>query len=929
MTTRPGEIDITTGWRLAADPEDRGVGERWFARASERGVEGDAGRAWQHVLGHDYHGVAWYTKRVDVPDGWSRPGSRVWLCVEAAATDCRAWVNASEVGRHVGDYAPFQFDATEAIRGRSADVAIRVDEIRGAVPPVIGRDPWIGHVTKGFHDVLSLQHGGMWQRVRLRCTGPATFRPDPIVVIPDLARSVLRVLVTFEPLAGAAELHVGAASDHGALHAEATAPLRPGQEEAELALPLGGLARWSPDAPALHSLTATLRVDGAISDRANARFGIRSVTTGGAGNRQILINGAPTLIRGVLHWGHEPRHIAPAPTPEEVRRQFAGLRAMGINCVCCCMVYMPRHFYEIADETGMLVWQEHPVWKSDMADEHVGEYQRLFRSYFQRDAQHPSVVILSAACEHERFHPGLAAWWMRRARERLPQTILQINTGFIDWPRSELADVWDEHVYENTGRWHCYLDDLDSRLSELEPRPFIMGETIIGTGWPDTGALASASGWHRPRCLDGCREIETRIERRWGRGTLERFRRQAHEFNLLIRHAQAEALRARSFAAGWVMNHIRDVPVCQCGFMDDLDRWRFTPDETRPFLADAAGLLRTPDDLRAFEAGTTIDLRVGVSNYSADATDGLRVRWHDEPETRLDLRCPPGAVRFAPWRVRLPECERPARVQFRAGTPRGDWTAWSLWALPRASRAPGGAYVAHSDHDSRPVTSDEPHRPRNPAVPDARSPRMELPFEERAYSSGWGMNVRSWSPAPREPARLLPECPAVGRSAPTPADARIIVTNDLDERARRCLSAGGSVVLVATAHTEPLAARTVMLWAQAPLILESEHGPIRRGESAMFLELLHHDLTRRYHRAIPTHKLGIHDDVEPFIRLILTHDRTQPEIFDALFAARIGSGRLVVSSLDHATPAGRFLLDRLLTFALADDAWAAVPRATI
>lgn len=929
MTFHPDLIDITPAWDLRADPDDRGIRDRWFDHAEAQGTPANAGRAWQHYLGNEHHGVAWYGKRVNLPDGWAQPGSRVWLCVEAAATDCRAWVNAREVGRHVGDYAPFQFDATQAVRGRSADIAIRVDEIKGATPPVVGRDPWIGHITKGFHDVLSLQHGGLWQRVSLRSTGPAAFKPDPITVVPDFTRGVLRVLAAFEPLPAPATLHVAVVTSAATPHAEEYLMLQPGQDEAELTLPLGSLSRWSPDAPVLHSLTATLLLDGAVSDRACERFGLRSVATGGLDNRQILINGLPTLIRGVLHWGHEPRHVAPAPTPDEVREQFSRLRALGFNCVCCCMVYMPRYFYEIADETGMLIWQEHPVWKSDMSDGHVEEYMRLFRSYFRRDARHPSVVILSATCEHERFHPGLAAWWLRRARERLPPMILQINTGFIDWPRSEMADVWDEHVYENTGRWHCYLDDLEARLSELDPRPFIMGETIIGTDWPDTGALAAASGWHMSRCRDGCRQVEDQITHRWGRGTLDRFRRQAHEFNLLIRRAQAEALRARAFAAGWVMNHLRDVPICQCGFMDDLDRWRFTGSETRPFLADVACLLRTPQDLRAFEAGSTIDLHIGLSNYSTHDASIQNITYNGEPSAPPNVRCPPGSVRFAPWRVRLPDVERPTRVDVRTEPSRGQANAWSLWAIPPASPMPAGVCVAVSDHDSRPIASDEPDRPRNPAVPDSHPPRAELPFEERAYSSGWGMNVRSWSPAPREPARLLPGCPVVERHAPMPPDARVLVTNDLDDCARHFLEAGRSVVLIATAHTAPLPARTVMLWAQAPLILESEHGPIRPGESAMFLDLLHHDLTRRYHRAIPTHKLGIQDSVEPFIRLIFTHDRTEPEIFDSLFAARVGRGRLIVSSLDHTTPAGRFMLDRLITFSLADNAWERIPQVTI
>lgn len=47
---------------------------------------------------------------------------------------------------------------------------------------------------------------------------------------------------------------------------------------------------------------------------------------------------------------------------------------------------------------------------------------------------------------------------------------------------------------------------------------------------------------------------------RWGSETLARFRRQADAFSIGFRKFQVEAFRAYENHAGWVMNHIRDVP---------------------------------------------------------------------------------------------------------------------------------------------------------------------------------------------------------------------------------------------------------------------------------------------------------------------------------------------------------------------------------
>jgi hypothetical protein len=47
-----------------------------------------------------------------------KPGSRIWIRFQSVATDATVWVNGIQVGRHVGDYIPFQFEITEAVGER-------------------------------------------------------------------------------------------------------------------------------------------------------------------------------------------------------------------------------------------------------------------------------------------------------------------------------------------------------------------------------------------------------------------------------------------------------------------------------------------------------------------------------------------------------------------------------------------------------------------------------------------------------------------------------------------------------------------------------------------------------------------------------------------------------------------------------------------
>ena len=45
-----------------------------------------------------------------------------------------------------------------------------------------------------------------------------------------------------------------------------------------------------------------------------------------------------------------------------------------------------------------------------------------------------------------------------------------------------------------------------------------------------------------------------------------------------------------------------------------------------------------------------------------------------------------------------------------------------------------------------------------------------------------------------------------------------------------------------------------------------------------------------------------------------THDLTEVQVFDQLFATRCGKGMLMVSSLDHSTPAGQWVLGELISY---------------
>ncbi len=327
MGTR--QLELLRRWTLRPDPEDVGLGQEWWETPPKDGwVSCRADEPWQKVLGESFHGVGWYRRRARLPKKWLKGGrdahptekeaggrdahptggrgggQRIWLRFGAVATDCRVWVNGIEVGQHTGDFVPFEFDITDALGGSErCEIVCRVDEIKGSPPVTVGKEPWGGHITKGFHDVLGLQHGGIWGGVSVRVTGAIAVRPNGVSAHADAETGevCVRVELHAHQAEGAAEVILVEPGTGRQQRGRVTIPL--GVASVEVPFRCKRVHHWSPEDPILGNIHATVRTSGiAYRDEAIARFAFRTVTIGGRDNRRILLNGKPLLIRGVLDW---------------------------------------------------------------------------------------------------------------------------------------------------------------------------------------------------------------------------------------------------------------------------------------------------------------------------------------------------------------------------------------------------------------------------------------------------------------------------------------------------------------------------------------------------------------------------------------------------------------------------------------------------
>ena len=306
-----------------------------------------------------------YRRTFTLPADWE--GRHVVAEFDAVSYAADVFCNGSLVGRHLGLWAPFAVDLTPALYPGANTLEVAVTKPSHALTG--GAYP-MRTTLAGFLPDVATTFGGLWQGARLRVAehGFADLQVDadpqqhrirvaavpvtPPATPPPSASPVLLLL----------QIEVKFAGTSVAQHEQ---PVFSGAAFQVLLAP-PDVAFWSPAAPALYTVEVRLLAGGRTIAAATRRTGFRQLAAQG---EQLLLNGDPICLRGALSWGWNPAVIAPCYTADQARAELHTLRAMGFNLVKLCLFIPNQVYYDAADEEGMLLWQEWPLWLPEVTAE--------------------------------------------------------------------------------------------------------------------------------------------------------------------------------------------------------------------------------------------------------------------------------------------------------------------------------------------------------------------------------------------------------------------------------------------------------------------------------------------------------------------------------------------------------------------------------
>lgn len=600
-----------------------------------------------------FQGPVWYRKEVLIPNLESKE-NRLILKFDAVSYYCEIFINECFAGSHEGMWDHFSIDVTHKVKyGEANTIVLRIYK-QGYEPS----DEFpLRQTLAGFIPDVICTFGGIWGRVTLE-EKPAIYIENAYVEA-DIHSSTAKVHVHVNnPSNLQKEIKIISTIIDGENIAAKTLKdfLVKGTTEDEFIIdvPMKNPVLWDVDNPYLYNVKIELQVDEYISDEKIKRFGMKEIKAQG---RDILLNGKPVYIRGILHWGYYPDTIHPNVGRETIRRELEKIKELGFNAVKHCL-YIPREdYFELADEMGILLWLELPLWIPEVTEKLKSRMEFEYPRIITQVAGHPSLIMYSLGCElNTDIDSSILKDMYHLTKQCSGNLLVRDNSGSGECYGGltvDYADFYDYHFYGDIHNMENLIEAFTPEWREV--RPWVFGEFCDIDTYRDIRKVKKAFNdeklwWtlkHKRKnpvsyLKDDfqCELMEDRMIKSGLSEETELLEELGLNHAMLHRKYTLEMTRRYSAICGYNVTALRDIPIATSGIFDDLMNPKFNAVEFRKFnddivLTTAWNLSRTwingdrvlNKDRYNFRGGDFVGLHIAASNYSRGNLRDVKITW--------------------------------------------------------------------------------------------------------------------------------------------------------------------------------------------------------------------------------------------------------------------------------------------------------------
>jgi beta-glucuronidase len=395
-----------------------------------------------------YEGTIWYRKLFDYQK--SSPSSRVFVHFGAINYESDVYLNGKKLGKHIGGFTPFNYEITSLLKDEKNSIVVKVDNKRKRDGvPTLNTDWW--------------NYGGITRDVTI-VEVPETFISDYFIKLKKGSNNEIDGYVKVDGPAKNQKIKVEIPELK--ISAEFQADT---SGKALINIPIKKLELWGTLNPKLYQVNLSCATN-SVSDK----IGFRTIEAKGT---EILLNGKPMFLRGICI--HEENALRGGRAYSNADAQMLLNWAKELNCNYVRLAHYPHSEYmvRLADEMGILVWEENPVywtilWDNPSTFENA---KQQLTDVIMRDKNRASVIIWSMANEtpvseaRNQFLKNLADHARSLDNTRLISAALEVHTEkdnpldkIVEDPFAENVDIVNFNQYIG---WYDGLPEKCDRVN--------------------------------------------------------------------------------------------------------------------------------------------------------------------------------------------------------------------------------------------------------------------------------------------------------------------------------------------------------------------------------------------------------------------------------------------------------------------------------
>lgn len=395
-----------------------------------------------------YEGTIWYRKEFDYTK--SSPDKRVFLHFGAVNYEADVYLNGKKLGKHIGGFTPFNYEITSLLKNENNSLVVKVDNKRHRDGvPTLNTDWWnYGGITR---DVAIIELS-------------ATFFSDYMVQLTKGSQNEISGYIQLNGNSLSQKINVEIP--------ELKIKIETIADESGKAVFIAktkNLKLWTPENPYLYEVNIAC-----ATDKISEKIGFRSIETKGT---EILLNGKPVFLRGICI--HEENSLRGGRAYSKEDATMLLNWAKELNCNYIRLAHYPHNEYmvRLADEMGILVWEEIPVYWTILWEnpETYQNAKQQLTDVILRDKNRASVIIWSMANEtpvseaRNQFLINLAEHTRKLDKTRLISAALEVhrdknnpNIRIVEDPFAGYVDI------VNFNQYIGWYDGLPEKCKQIE-----------------------------------------------------------------------------------------------------------------------------------------------------------------------------------------------------------------------------------------------------------------------------------------------------------------------------------------------------------------------------------------------------------------------------------------------------------------------------